>query len=120
MLVRLPLSSGRNRSKDDHLRQLHVMLQNGDFVSYYQLDSIVEELPVSQGKLQTLQVLSRCLLQWVCAVRVWRLNESLPYNLKIKADSLSKVPVCKKNTSEDVDQRMEEEHQLDDTWYLKQ
>lgn len=66
------------------------MLQIGDFVSYQPLDSIVEELPASQGKLQTLQVLSRCLLHWVCAVRVWRLHESLPYNLKIKADPFPK------------------------------
>jgi len=46
------------------------IIQNGDFISFEKLRALVEDLPVTQTHLRSLQVLSRFLLPRVCGLKL--------------------------------------------------
>lgn len=86
------------------------MIQNGEFISFDQLRVLVEEIPVTQARLRSLQVLSRFLLPKVNMLKLWALHESIPYKVKITAAAAVRVKktVEKRDSPERVCEEVDE------------
>lgn len=81
------------------------MIQNGEFISFEKLRILIEELPVTQAHLWTLQVLSRFLLPKVYGLKLWALHESIPHKLKVTAAAVPQKPcVTEQSVSEPVEE----------------
>ncbi|KAK9977039.1 hypothetical protein ABG768_018860 [Culter alburnus] len=83
------------------------MLQNGDFVNFQELASVIQDLPLSQVRLQSLQILSRFLLKHFWGVRVWRLHETIPHKLEVRV-SAPRASKRKAEVAEVVEEPVEE------------
>ncbi len=107
-LARIP----QNMEKTEELTLLTFlscvgMLMNGDFVSYMKIESLIPKLPMTQDRLQTMQILSNCSLLRVCTSFVWRLHEDIPHKLGTRR-KLKPAQSNKRKEPDDNDQRMED------------
>ena len=71
-------------------RRLEELLQNGVFIDYNALNNLELDLPVSQQRLQRMEVLSRFLYPGLNHPKVWRLHEKIPLKrspTKVAADT---------------------------------
>lgn len=83
------------------------LIQNGDFISFEKLRILLEDLPVTQARWRTLQVLSRFLLPRVYGLKLWALHESIPHKLRITAASdQPKLCVADKTVAEPVEEEV--------------
>lgn len=83
------------------------LIQNGDFISFEKLGGLLEELPVTQARLRSLQVLSRFLLPRVYSLKLWALHETIPHRLRITAASdPPKTCVADKTVTEPVEEEV--------------
>ncbi|CAM4735638.1 unnamed protein product [Leuciscus chuanchicus] len=74
------------------------ILQNGDYISFDKLRVLLEDLPLSQARLRTLQVLSQFLLPQVYGIKLWSLHETIPYKVRVSATR----PPTKSSVSERI------------------
>lgn len=70
------------------------MLQNGDYISYAELATLVKDLPMPQSQLQSLQVLSKYILRRWTGMAIFKLDEDIPFKLKVEKNR--NVPMKRK------------------------